>query len=264
MLVLLLSLWGFSFSARGDEQGIERPVVRRVKLPLTVVQQIPPNRYHGDSTTLSIATDMTGMRHDGNDYGKTIVSLRSKGGKVFFSQEINDNFECLGYGRTRRAYILQTEGERISYRVVVAFSYLSELQPKICNFDSFVGEYIAAIEAVVPSPDLRYVVFVGQKKSSPDKWRLYALDTKYDRIQLIGKAPDPPPFLSDEIESVKSMCSEGNAMPSHWNWMMMHSSAHLEPAVCRFVSNNVLQVSYGRDSWARRSKKRLIRRYTLQ
>lgn len=223
-----------------------------------------PHTYQGANTVLSLQTEMNGMRHEGHDYGKSTISLKSKTGKVLLSKEIADNYTCLGYSTARRAYILQTLGERISYRVVVAFSYVPEVKADVFYFNSFTGveKYVASPEGIVPGPQLRYIAFVGQDKGAvDDSWRLYVLDTKRDKVILLGKAPDPPPFGADEVKLFKDQGR--NVDPMDWNWMMMQSCSELEPTVCRFISANVLQVSYGRDSWRRRSKKRQVRIYTL-
>lgn len=240
------------------------PVASQAPLKKPEDTRSSPDTYQGANTVLSLQTEMNGMRHEGHDWGKSSISLRSKTGKVLLSKEIADNYTCLGYSTARHAYILQTLGERISYRVVVAFSYVPEVKADLFYFNSFtgVGKYVASPEGIVPGPQLRYIAFVGQHKGAvDDSRRLYALDTKRDKVILVGKAPDPPPFGVDEVKRLKEL---GRSVdPMDWDWMMMQSYSKLEPTICRFISTNVLQVSYGKDSWRRRSKKRQVRRYTL-
>lgn len=214
-----------------------------------------PLRYPGESTTLVIDTDTSGMRHDGPDNGHTSISLLSKNGTVLFQRKFDDNYKCLGYSSARHAFILQTEGEVGVSLKVDGFAYLPEAKPTIVNSKNFTDHYLAALEAIVPSPDLRYIVFVGQPTES-EIWHLYVLDTKSDMIKLLGKAPDPPPLAKGSPGE-----PQNNNPCDFWQWGFELPT--LESNICQFISPNVLKVSYGKDSCIHRSKNRLIRKWTL-
>jgi len=215
-----------------------------------------PMRYSGETTTLVIDTDMSKMRHDGPDNGHTSISLLSKNGAVLFQRKLDDNFKCLGYSRAQHAYVLQTVGETGISLKVEAFEYLPEDKPAIVYSKSFTPQFVAALEAVIPSPDLRFIVFVGQQTES-SIWRLYVLDTKSDTISLLGRAPDPPPLSKWYLEE-----STGSFNPcDQWQWGF--DGPMLEQNICQFISPHILKVSYGKDTCRHRSKNRLIRKWTL-
>ncbi len=227
-----------------------------------------PMHYSGETTTLVIDTDMSKMRHDGPDNGHTSISLLSKNGAVLFQRKLDDNFKCLGYSRAQHAYVLQTVGETGISLKVEAFEYLPEDKPAIVYSKSFTPSFVAAMEAVVPSPDLRFIVFVGREELNKDYvcdtvyqesliWRLYVLDTKSDTIRCLGKAPNPPPLSKWYLEEATDSFNPCD----QWQWGF--DGPMLEQNICQFISPNVLKVSYGRDTCRHRSKKRLIRRWTL-
>lgn len=58
--------------------------------------------FAGEQTSLRIQTDTSKMRHDGPNYGNTLVQL-SKNGHPIFETRIADNFRVLGY--TRRSSV---------------------------------------------------------------------------------------------------------------------------------------------------------------
>jgi len=213
-------------------------------------------RYYGGNTTLVIDTDTSNMRHDGQNNGDTSICLLSKGGSILFQRQLNDNYICLGYSSARHAFILRTLGEEGVWLKVNAFEYLPEDKPAIVYSKSFTHRYLAALEAVVPSPDLRFVVFVGRRTESSE-WHLYVLDTKSDTVTLLGKAPNPPPLSKDYLEEAK----DGFSPCDFWQWGF--SVPVLEPNICQFISPHVLKVSYGEDTCRHRSKHRLIREWTL-
>lgn len=226
----------------------------------------PPSamRYRGEHTMLSISTDISRMRHDGPDCGSTSLSLSSSSGTILFKRQMPDNFFCLGYSPARHAFVLKTLGEVVSTLKVVAFEYLPENKPDIIYSKSFTSRYVAPDQGIIPSPTVRFIAFVGRKVEC-DTWRLYVLDTRLDTIRSLGKAPQPPPFSKDEHEAVQDMIQPGSGQheSAFWSWDMMHSSATLEPTICRFVTPNVLRVSYGKDTCFRRSKRRIARDFVL-
>jgi hypothetical protein len=153
----------------------------------------------------------------------------------------------------------------VSTPKIVAFSFLQERKSATINYSkSFGGHYVAPREAIVPSPDLSYIAFVG-RKNGYTTWRLYVLAIKLDSIRDLGKAPPPPPFSKDELQSIQQMIEPGSGRTpnSDWSWEMMQSTESLEPSVCRWTSPHVLRVSYGKDTWKRRATKRVVRVWKL-
>jgi hypothetical protein len=215
-----------------------------------------PLRYSGENSTLMIDTDVSQMRHDGQDNGHTSISLLSKNGTILFQRKLDHNFRCIGYNRARHAFILRSVGEEGIWLKVYAFEYLPEDKPAIVYSKSFTRKYLAALEAIIPSPDFRFIAFVGRPTQSRT-WHLYVLDTKLDTVKLLGKAPDPPPFLKSDFEKAVV----GSDPCDNWQWGF--GGPALESNICQFLSPRLLKVSYGKDTCRHRAKNRFIHRWTL-
>ncbi len=225
-----------------------------------------PEHYLGERTTLVIDAIFI-PRHDSDDWGHTTISLLSKNKTVCFKRKLNDNYSCLGYSRTRHAFILQTLGEAGASLGVDAFEYLPEEKPAIIYSKSYTHRYFADRNAIIPSPDLRFIAFVGRQIESSynHDWHLYVLDTKLDTIRFLGKAPDPPPFSKEELEAAKArIIPKSSESPNtFWGWGLDSTGSKLESNICQFASPHVMKVSYGRDTFMHRSKNRLIRKWDL-
>jgi hypothetical protein len=221
------------------------------------------SKYHGEKTTLVIDSEFYIPRHDSNDNGHTTISVLANDGTLLFKQRIADNFHCLGYNRARHAFILQTLGEVVSFPAITAIEYVAEDKPAVVNFHSFTDGYFAFAEETIPSPDLGFIVFIGGQHPS-EKRGLFALDTKLDKIRLLGKAPDPAPLSKETLDELKSQYEPNSGVDPcrEWGWGPFCRS-NLEPDICKFIAPHILQVSYGRDTCRYRSKHRIIRKWTL-
>jgi hypothetical protein len=199
------------------------------------------------------------LRHDCDDYGHTTITLLSKDGSLLFKKELDDNISCLGYSHERHAFILGSTGECHSYPATVSVRYVPEDKPGLVSSKSFNGKYIA-VESI-PSPDLRFIVFVGHRWEPPI-WRLYVLDTSLDTVRLLGKAPEPAPFSKEDIARKQAGSNPNDhqdpCMDWQWGW-----APSLEPGICKFIAPHVLQVSYGKDTCRYRSKNRIIQKWKL-
>ncbi len=137
--------------------------------------------------------------------------------------------------------------------------YVSEKKPGLVESKGFNDRYIAV--ETIPSADLRFIAFIGHS-CKDELWQLYVLDTNLDTIRLLGKAPDPAPFSKDSLETIKSGFDPKDHQDPCMNWQWGYTDA-LEPSICKFVAPHVLQVSYGKDTCMRRSKTRIMRRWSL-
>jgi len=211
------------------------------------------NRFKGENTTLVVDFSGPIPRHDATYYGKTTISLLSKEQAVLFKREIdNSKFVGLGYSRARHAFVLESIGEIVSTPGIDAVIYVPEDKPAIVS-SKFNSSHVAL--TVIPSRDLRFVVFVGRRRSTEleaeQPVQMYVLDTQSDTIHVLGKPPAPPPWNKDQWY-------EGNL----WSWYMA-GICDLEPNVCQFTSPHVLRVTYGRDDFKHRAKNRSVRIWNL-
>jgi hypothetical protein len=216
--------------------------------------------YKGEKSTLLIDKSFYIPRHDSDEKGTTGFTLLSNNGTTLFKHTIKNDFCCLGYSPACHAFVLHTWGETGVSQVVNNFAYLSEGKPAIVYSKHF--NYEASMKAIVPSSDLRFIAFVGRVIGADDRdWRLYVLDTKLDAVRSLGEAPHPPPFSKDDLKAAKADAPHDPT--TFWGWGSFICTPKLESNICRFVSPNVLQVSYGEDNYMRRSKNRVIRKWTL-
>jgi len=199
-------------------------------------------------------------RHDSDEKGSTAFTLLSNNGTTLFKYTIKDDFCCLGYSEACHAFVLHTWGETGVLQVVNNFAYLSEDKPAIVYSKHF--NYEASMRAIVTSSTLRFIAFVGRPVGTDNwDWCLYILDTKSDTVRSLGEAPYPPPFSKDDLKAAKADALHDPT--TCWGWGSFICTPKLESNICQFTSPNVLQVSYGEDNYMRRSKNRVIRRWSL-
>jgi hypothetical protein len=190
-------------------------------------------------------------RHDQN-IGKDALVLTAKGGatdgKELLRKSMDDaHLHCLGFSEAARRHLLGIEGEQGAWMVLGSILYIAETGGPLVP-SAFNRKELMAL-ASLTSPRGRYVAFVGGRHVIDG---LFVLDTQTDQIRRLGKPPAPPP---DPDWS----CQE----PFGWGSCWADGYVTLEPTVLRFESEDVLVVSYGKDTGHHRAKQRTVRRFRL-
>ena len=188
------------------------------------------------------------LRHD-QPIGQTRLVLRTEpGGKILWSDDYEGIWFCIGFNKDIKAYVVGGIFEVGAWLPMWAIRYLPEngksLKP--AAFDR--SRYLAL--RVIPSPHIKYIVFIGGIEW--DVGHLQVLDVEHDTITTLGPAPAPPP---------SDFCSEEE--PFDWGGCFGDAYQDMEPGIIRFVSEDVLEVSYGADTRKSRAKKRKLRRFKL-
>ena len=186
-------------------------------------------------------------RHDESIGGDTLI-LTAKDGKQIFREDMDDShLECLGFSETSGQHLVGRHGERGAWMVLGSIFYLPEtggpLQESAFNRERFLAL------ASLSSPKGRYIAFVGGHDSIEG---LFVLDTQTDKIRRLGKEPAPPP--DRELS-----CEERFG----WGTCWADGYVTLEKSVLRFESEDVLVVTYGKDTGRRRATERTVRRFRL-
>jgi len=186
-------------------------------------------------------------RHDQN-IGKDALVLTTKEGKELLRESVDDAYlHCLGFSENGGRHLLGIEGERGAWMVLGAILYVAETGGPLVP-SAFDREDFLAL-ASLTSPKGRYVAFVGGHQGIEG---LFVLDTQTDRIRRLGKPPAPPP-------TPDWTCEEAFGWGSCWS----DAYITLEPQILRFQSEDVLVVSYGKDTGHHRAKQRTVRRFRL-
>jgi len=185
--------------------------------------------------------------HDQN-IGKDALILTTKDGKELLRESVDDAYlHCLGFSEPAGHHLLGIEGERGAWMVLGSILYVAETGGPLVP-SAFDREDFLAL-ASLTSPKGRYVAFVGGHQGIDG---LFVLDTQTDRIRRLGKPPAPPPVPGWS-------CDE----PFGWGSCWSDAYATLEPKIVHFESEDVLVVSYGKDTGRHRAKQRTVRRFRL-
>jgi hypothetical protein len=186
-------------------------------------------------------------RHDEN-IGEDALVLTAKDGKELLRKSVDDaHLHCLGFSEAGGHHLLGIEGERGAWMVLGSILYVAEtggpLDPSA--FDR--GNFLAL--ASLTSPKGHYVAFVGGHQGVDG---LFVLDTQTDRIRRLGKPPAPPPVPDWS-------CDERFGWGSCWS----DGYVTLEPSILHFEREDILVVSYGKDTGHHRGRQRTVRRFRL-
>ena len=167
--------------------------------------------------------------------------------KPLFEQTFEGRWFCFGFNPNTKTYIVGGVAQTGAWLPLLSIEYLKEdgtaFIPSVFKREQYLAN------AAIISPKGRYIAFIGGKKTTGE---LYVLDTQTDNIKPLGKAPLPPP-----VENFSS--EEAFAWGTGW----ADGFVEIEKNVLRFKSETVLQVSYGKDTFQTRAKKRHIRIISL-
>jgi hypothetical protein len=204
-----------------------------------------------EGRTSNLAIEMVSrpkiLRHDQN-IGKDALVLTAKDGKELLRESMDDAYlHCLGFSEAAGRHLVGIEGERGAWMVLGSILYVAEtggpLVPSAFDRDDFLAL------ASLTSPKGRYVAFVGGHQGING---LFVLDTQTDRMRRLGNPPAPPP-------SPGWSCDE----PFGWGSCWSDAYVTLEPGIMHFEREDVLVVSYGKDTGRHRAKQRTVRRFRL-
>jgi hypothetical protein len=186
-------------------------------------------------------------RHDEN-IGKDALVLTAKDGKELLRKSVDDaHLHCLGFSEAAGRHLLGIEAERGAWMVLASILYVAETGGSLVPSALDRGDFLAL--ASLTSPKGRYVAFVGGHQGIDG---LFVLDTQTDQIRRLGKPPAPPPVPDWS-------CDERFGWGSCW----ADGYVTLEPNILRFENEDILVVSYGKDTGHHRAKQRTVRRYRL-
>jgi hypothetical protein len=204
-----------------------------------------------EGRTSNLAIEMVSrpkiLRHDQN-IGKDALVLTAKDGKELLRESVDDAYlHCLGFSEAAGRHLVGIEGERGAWMVLGSILYVAEtggpLVPSAFDRDDFLAL------ASLTSPKGRYVAFVGGHQGING---LFVLDTQTDRMRRLGNPPAPPP-------NPGWSCDE----PFGWGSCWSDAYVTLEPGIMHFEREDVLVVSYGKDTGRHRAKQRTVRRFRL-
>jgi hypothetical protein len=181
--------------------------------------------------------------------GQTQFVLTNTNGTKQLNKTVEGRWFCLGFNKTTNTYLIGGVFQIGAWLPLGSIQYLNEAKNSFepSAFDRL--SYLA--NAAVVSPKGRYIAFIGGQQSTG---KLYVLDTQTDNIKKLGVAPAPPPVDNDAFSSEE---------PFEWGTGWADGYVEIETNILHFKSENVLQVSYGKDTPHARAKKRQIRTFKI-
>lgn len=182
--------------------------------------------------------------------GQTQIVLSAKDGTTRLSKTYEGKWFCLGFNEATKTWLVGGIYQIGTWLPLASIQYLNEstatLKPSA--FDRL--GYLA--NAAVISPKGRYIVFIGGQQNTG---KLLVLDTQTDAVKNLGIAPAPPPLDNNAFFSEE---------PFEWGTDWADSYVRLDANILYFKSENILRVSYGKDTPSQRTKKREIRTFRLR
>jgi hypothetical protein len=155
----------------------------------------------------------------------------------------------LGFNKTTHTYLI---GGVFQIGAWLPLGYIQYLREEKNVFEPSAFDRLGYLaQATVISPKGRYIAFIGGQQSTG---KLYVLDTQTNTIKSLGAALAPPSLANDAFSSEE---------PFEWGTGWADGYVNIETSILRFISENVLQVSYGKDTPHARAKKRQIRTFNL-
>jgi hypothetical protein len=206
----------------------------------------------GTRTCLKISRiNVPSVPRHGQTLGQTRFVLYSEpGGEELLNKVFDDNWFCISFIKNTNTYVVGGIYESGAWLPLQSIQYLREngrsFEPSA--FDRL--GYLAL--TMVTSPSGRYIVFIGGQDRAD---ALYVLDIERDIVKKLGPAPSPPPN-----ELARDMCK---GKPFKWGTCWGDGYVEMDTGILRFKSEDVLEVSYGKDRPSARAKIRRVRRFKL-
>lgn len=206
----------------------------------------------GASTTLSVTTSPSIMLRENGPAGQTRLELRPRAGGPAQVRVVDGLWVGLGFAAERKAYVLAGQFQRGAWLPITTIEYLDETGAPPWRSHCCDHDWMAL--AAVAGPGTRYVALVGGEDGTVDQ--LQVLDTVQDRLKVLGPPPSPPPLRRADWRAARDE-------PWQWGGFGSDGLTALDPGIVSFVGPDLLRVSYGRDSYRRRAKARVVRTWSL-
>lgn len=200
---------------------------------------------NGASTYLAIKI-LSYPKHDKSP-GETMLTIHSaKDSSVLKEYKLDGIWRCIGFNTLENKYILGGMFQVGAWLPICEIKYMDEttfeLKPSQINktdWFSFVS---------VPDNSANYIALIG--KYDEKYMVLYVLNTITDRVQILGKPPQPPPVDSSFIND--------DMLRESWQWGCAYADGftEMDDGIIVFEKNDKLRVSFGKDSPLRRAVKR--------
>lgn len=187
-------------------------------------------------------------------FGKTLIEIVSeKDGQLVEAFALEGVWRDLGYMQGKKLYVLAGEFQTGAWSPLKKLAYIDE--EFVLKYSKAVPEHWMAF-AAIPSDNLKYIAFVGQEEVT-------VLNVETDTLRVAGRSPLPPPVDMD-------LCWEGiktsGQAASRWQWGSFCADGYTEmdEGIITFPSEDVMLISYGRDTYKKRAVKRSYKKINLK
>ncbi|MBI3813325.1 MAG: hypothetical protein HY279_02515 [Nitrospinae bacterium] len=187
-------------------------------------------------------------------FGETLIEVVSeKDGQLIESFELEGVWHEMGYAPEKKRYVLAGEFQTGAWSTLKELAYIDE--EFVLKYSKAVPEHWMAF-AAIPSSNLKYIAFVGQEDVT-------VLNVETDTLRVAGRSPAPPPVD-------KNLCWDGIKISGQaavrWEWGNFCADGYTEmdKGIITFPSEDVLLISYGRDTYKKRAAKRTYKKINLK
>lgn len=187
-------------------------------------------------------------------FGQTLIELVSeKDGQLVESFILEGVWHDLGYMPEKKRYVLAGEFQTGAWSLLRKLAYIDE--EFVLKYSRAFPEHWMAF-AAIPGSNLKYIAFVGQEEVT-------ALNVETDTLRVAGRSPLPPPVDKD-------LCWDGiktsGQATSRWQWGNFCADGYTEmdEGIITFPSEDVMLISYGRDTYKKRAAKRSYKKINLK
>ena len=204
----------------------------------------------GTTTVLKAGGLSRSQRHNGNS-GEAHFALHDKQSHaLLWKDEYVGEGTCFGFNADRSVYLV---GSRKPHGIGVRLTDLIyvDAAARSSRLSAFNRQKLEAF-AAVPGPGLRRLALIGMHGNDVS---LFVLDVGRDVLKNLGRAPLPPPLTAEERAYAQQ---HPGTLDGSWDWMASFRDSYtkLEPEILRFVSDDVLEASFGADTADARAKDR--------
>lgn len=206
----------------------------------------------GYSTYLEFKT-LSLPKHD-KSAGETMLTIHSQKDSTILKEiKLDGIWHCIGFNPEMKRYVLGGLFQVGGWLPLCDVRYLNEtgldLKPSHINkteWFSFISE---------PDDSTKYIAFIGKYDEKYNV--LYILNTITDRVQVLGKPPQPPPIDSSYISN--------DLLDEVWQWGSSYADGFtpMDDGIIVFEKNDKLLVSFGKDTPQKRAAKRKNITYKL-
>ena len=179
--------------------------------------------------------------------GETLLKLHfSKDSSVLKEYKLEGIWHSIGYNLHEKKYIVGGLFQVGAWLPMCEIRYLDETSYEMKSSRINKTDWFSFI--AVPDELGKYMALIG--KYDEKYMVLYVLNTITDRVQILGKPPQPPPVDSSFIND--------DMLKETWQWGNSYADGftEMDDGIIVFENNDRLRVSFGKDSPLRRAVKR--------